>query len=146
MNILRSTSFFLHTLCHLRCSIFTGHDHGWRHGCLGGIRPCRNSDRRAESGGTGDRCSRVCEHVIFRREAGAYYERRALEYERLFLGLLYKFMVMNPRASTRRAPSHVCFILNFLSQRVQDSRHCSCTTSTCSSATAMGTWTHRPDP
>ena len=50
----------------------------------------------------------------------------ALEYERPFLGPLYKFLTMHPRDSVRRVPPYVAFILEFLSRTVLEDRHYDC--------------------
>ena len=56
------------------------------------------------------------------------YVVSALEFERPFLGPLYKFMALHPRNSVRRVPSHVSFILSYLAAQKQESRLFSCAT------------------
>ena len=50
----------------------------------------------------------------------------ALEYERPFLGPLYRFLVLHPRGSARRVPGFVKFILRFLAAQIEQTRHYSC--------------------
>ena len=52
----------------------------------------------------------------------------ALEHERPFLALLYKFLTMHPRNSIRRVPPYVSFILRYLAQEVSSRRHYVCGT------------------
>ena len=52
----------------------------------------------------------------------------ALEFERPFLGPLYKFMSIHPRNSVRRVPAYVSFILRYLNQQIRESRQYSCAT------------------
>ena len=47
----------------------------------------------------------------------------ALEHERPFLGLLYKFISIHPRDSTRKIPPDVKFILRYLSNEITKQRH-----------------------
>ena len=54
------------------------------------------------------------------------YAVGALEYERPFLGPLYRFLVVHPRGSVRRVPCFVKFILRFLASQVEHTRHYSC--------------------
>ena len=56
------------------------------------------------------------------------YVVSALEFERPFLGPLFKFMALHPRNSIRRVPSHVSFILSYLAAQIQESRLFSCAT------------------
>ena len=51
----------------------------------------------------------------------------ALELERPFFGLLYRFMTIHPRNSVRKVLPHVSFTLRYLADQVVQSRHCSCT-------------------
>ena len=60
------------------------------------------------------------------------YVVSALEFERPFLGPLYKFMALHPRNSVRRVPSHVSFILSNLAAQIQESRLFSLCHSACS--------------
>ena len=50
----------------------------------------------------------------------------ALEYERPFLGPLYRFLMLHPRGSVRRVPGFVKFILRFLAAQIEQTRHYSC--------------------
>ena len=50
----------------------------------------------------------------------------ALEYERPFLGPLYRFLILHPRGSVRKVPGFVKFILRFLAAQVEKTRHHSC--------------------
>ena len=50
----------------------------------------------------------------------------ALDYERPFLGPLYRFLALHPRNTTRHVPSHVAFILRYLSAQISKTRHCEC--------------------
>ena len=54
------------------------------------------------------------------------YVAGALEFERPFLGPLYRFLTIHPRNSVRRAPPYVGFILRHLSVQVERSRHYQC--------------------
>ena len=54
------------------------------------------------------------------------YVAGALEYERPFLGPLYRFLALHPRNVTRRVPSYVSFMLRYLSMQLSESRHCAC--------------------
>ena len=54
------------------------------------------------------------------------YVAGALDYERPFLGPLYRFLTLHPRNVTRRVPSYVSFMLRYLSQQLSESRHCEC--------------------
>ena len=50
----------------------------------------------------------------------------ALEFERPFLSPLYRFLTLHPRASVRRLPANVVFILWYLADRIQESGHYDC--------------------
>ena len=75
----------------------------------------------------------------------------ALEHERPYLGLLYKFLTVHPRNATRKIPPCVTFILRYLSAEIMKKRHCHCGTrvttaacsppvDACSSRTGIGGW------
>ena len=51
------------------------------------------------------------------------YVAGALEFERPFLGPLYKFLTIHPRGSVRRVPPYVAFILKYIAHQVERSRH-----------------------
>ena len=54
------------------------------------------------------------------------YVLGALEFERPFLGPLYRFLTLQPRGSVRRVPSYVSFILRYLARQVERNRHYPC--------------------
>ena len=54
------------------------------------------------------------------------YVLGALEFERPFLGPLYRFLTLHPRGSVRRVPSYVSFILRYLARQVERNRHYPC--------------------
>ena len=86
------------------------------------------SARRAEWFSRWSRDKASSEHLhIGKFEEGLgriMYVAGALEFERPFFGPLYKFMSLHPRNSVRRVPSYVTFILTYLDQPIQLSRHC----------------------
>ena len=51
------------------------------------------------------------------------YVTSALEHERPFMALLYKFMTTHPRHSVQAVPSYVAFFLRFLAGQVEQKRH-----------------------
>ena len=53
----------------------------------------------------------------------------ALEYEKPFLGPLYRFLSIHPRGSIRRVPPYVSFILHYLSRQIAGCRHFLCASS-----------------
>ena len=50
----------------------------------------------------------------------------ALEYEKPFMGPLYRFLSLHPRGSIRRVPAYVTFILKYLAHQVSQTRHFPC--------------------
>ena len=84
-------------------------------------------------------CS-YCPYGVVRRREGLGRIMFALEHERPFLGPLRKFISIHPRNSTRRIPSYVSFILQYLSAEIskkkKKKRHFQCgtriTTADCS--------------
>ena len=50
----------------------------------------------------------------------------ALDYERPFLGPLYRFLALHPRNVTRRVPSYVSLVLRYQALQLGESRHCEC--------------------
>ena len=54
------------------------------------------------------------------------YVAGALEYEKPFLGPLYRFLALHPRGSIRRVPPYIAFILTYLSRQVSECRHFPC--------------------
>ena len=54
------------------------------------------------------------------------YVAGALEYERPFLGPLYKFVALHPRGTVLQLPAYVMFILRYLAEQVLESRHFDC--------------------
>ena len=54
------------------------------------------------------------------------YVASALEFERPFLSPLYRFLTLHPRGSVRRLPAYVIFVLRYLADRIQESRHYDC--------------------
>ena len=54
---------------------------------------------------------------------------RALEYEKPFMGPLYRFLSLHPRESVRRVPAYVTFILRYLARQISHTRHFPCATS-----------------
>ena len=54
------------------------------------------------------------------------YVAGALEFERPSLSPLCRFLTLHPRASVRRLPAYVVFILRYLADRIQESRHYDC--------------------
>ena len=64
------------------------------------------------------------------------YVADALEFERPFVGPLFKFLMNHPRGSARRVPSYVPFILQYLSHQVERSRHYPCASEMVSSEVA----------
>ena len=54
------------------------------------------------------------------------YVAGALEYERPFLGPLYKFLALQPRGTVQRLPSYVVMILRYLAEQVMETRHYDC--------------------
>ena len=90
------------------------------------------SARRAEWFSRWTRETASADHIhIGKFEEGlgrVMYVVGALEFERPFLGPLYKFMSIHPRNSVRRVPAYVSFILRYLDQQIQKSRHYSCAT------------------
>ena len=50
----------------------------------------------------------------------------ALEYEKPFLGPLYRFLSLHPRGSIQRVPSYVSFILSYLANQIAKCRHFPC--------------------
>ena len=64
------------------------------------------------------------------------YVAGALEFERPFLSSLYRFLALHPRNSVRRPPGYVVFVLWYLADRIQESRHYDCAVELISSDTA----------
>ena len=54
------------------------------------------------------------------------YVAGALEYERPFLGPLYRFMSLHPRDSVRAVPPYVSFFLRHLAAQISECRHHDC--------------------
>ena len=54
------------------------------------------------------------------------YVAGALEFERPFLIPLHRFLTLLPRTSIRCLPAYVVFILRYLADRIQESRHYDC--------------------
>ena len=54
------------------------------------------------------------------------YVAGALEFERPFLAPLYRYLNLHPRDSVRRVPAYVAFILRYLADQVEESRHSTC--------------------
>ena len=54
------------------------------------------------------------------------YVAGALDYERPFLGLLYRFLALHLRNVIRRVPSYVAFMLRYLALQMSENRHCDC--------------------
>ena len=54
------------------------------------------------------------------------YVPGALEFERPFLSTLCRFFTLHSRTSVRRLPAYVVFILRYLADRIQESRHYDC--------------------
>ena len=54
------------------------------------------------------------------------YVAGALDYERPFLGPLYRFLALHPRNVIRRVPSYVAFMLRYLALQMSENRHCDC--------------------
>ena len=54
------------------------------------------------------------------------YVAGALEYERPFLGPLYRFMSLHPRDSVRAVPPYVSFFLRHLAAQISECRHYDC--------------------
>ena len=88
------------------------------------------SQRRAEwfMGWTSDvSASRTIHMRSFEEGLGrVMYVAGALEYERPFLGPLYKFMSLHPRDSVQPVPAYVSFFLRHLSDQLKNSRHYDC--------------------
>ena len=53
----------------------------------------------------------------------------AQEYEKPFLGPLYRFLSLHPRGSIRRIRAYVTFILRYLARQISHTRHFPCATS-----------------
>ena len=53
----------------------------------------------------------------------------ALEYEKPFMGPLYRFLSLHPRGSIRRVPAYVTSILRYLVRQFSHTRHFPCATS-----------------
>ena len=54
------------------------------------------------------------------------YVAGALEFERPFLAPLSRYLNLHPRDSVRRVPAYVAFILRYLADQVEESRHSTC--------------------
>ena len=50
----------------------------------------------------------------------------ALEYEKPFMGPLYRFLSLHPSGSVRRVPDYVSFISKYLARQITHSRHVPC--------------------
>ena len=60
----------------------------------------------------------------------------ASEFERPFLGPLYKFLTIHPRGSVRRLSPYVAFLLRYLAHQAERSRHYPCASELVSSEVA----------
>ena len=54
------------------------------------------------------------------------YVAGASEFDRTFLSPLYRFLTLHPRNSVRRLPGCVVFVLRYLADQIQESRHYDC--------------------
>ena len=54
------------------------------------------------------------------------YVARASQFERPFLSRFYLFLTLHPRNSVRRLPGYVVFVLRYLADWIQESRHYDC--------------------
>ena len=54
------------------------------------------------------------------------YVAGALEFERPFLSPLYRFLKLYPRNSVHHLPGYVVFVLRYLADQIQESRHYDC--------------------
>ena len=57
---------------------------------------------------------------------GITYVAGALDYERPFLGPLYRFLALHPRNFIRRILSYEAFMLRYLALQMSENQHCDC--------------------
>ena len=124
------TFHFLHPLCYRRSSPFVEHGGdiiAWVgfeliHKCI--------SQRRAEWFTRWTNDIAQSEHVhmsTFEEGLGrVMYVVGALEYARVFLAPLKRFLCIDFRGSVRRVPAYVSFLLSYLSRSISLDRHYSC--------------------
>ena len=73
---------------------------------------------------TGSRFFHLREHEQIRGGLGRImFVAGALEYEKPFMGPLYRFLSLHPRGSIRRVPAYVTFILRYLARQVSHTRY-----------------------